>query len=372
MSYIPIQISPRRRSVSQGMIPISPHIASTLSPHMIMNPMLQANNSITGQSHETCGNITRVGIIFYNTKGILLAKNEVPRGMNMSRYNQFNMLPYHAQSTFTQYSIPLEPKTTEETEKQACERIFLRITKTKLNNRKEKEDGKELAKPHKRRHTDNTCSMIFVIKTTQEIDLPENYIFMTYNEISEITKRPNDRKLLDYKLFADLIKEGRLIENGHEKTVPDGSSEDEIKKALNKVFEIPPGRDMEGLVKIVKADKILGERLDKRLDVLDDDDFEKYLKILRIKRSKFYEYKPESTEAEIVEAINILFDITGTATAKDFVEQFKKNKEKDEDVTILGLTRKKISGSAKVDIPKNLKILKLTAINYFTNYTEKP
>ena len=369
-------MSNRRHSIqipfgSQYMVPVSPQMGLLSPRNMVTNPMFRPlqpqGNSISGLSHETCNDITKVGIIFYNEQGILLAKKEVPRRLNTPIYNQYNMLPYnHIQGTFTQYSIPHEPISTDERIEQACERIFERITKTKLNNKKETEEG-QIAKAHKRRHTDNTCSMIIVIKTTQKINTPENYTFMSYNDISEITKRPNDRKLLDYKLFADLIREGRLIENGHEKTVPDGSSDDEIKKALNKVFEIPSGKDMNELVKIVKAYKILDERLNKRSDVLDDDDFVKYMKILRIKGSDFYKYKSEPTSVEIEAAIKLLFVIESTSskTILSLIEEFRLNKEKDEDPTITEINRKKNKDLPSSDeINKNLKILKVTSKKY--------
>jgi len=371
-------MSNRRHSIqiplgAQYMVPVSPQMGLLSPRNMVTNPMFRPlqpqGNSISGLSHETCNDITKVGIIFYNEQGILLAKKEVSRRLNTPIYNHYNMLPYnHIQGTFTQYSIPHEPKSIDETYEQACERIFERITKTKLNNSKEKEEGK-VAKAHKRRHTDNTCSMIIVIKTTQKIDTPENYIFMSYNDISDITKRPNDRKLLDYKLFADLIRETRLTENGHEKAVPDDSSDDVIKKALKEVFDIS-GREMDDLIKIVKTGKpgkILEEGLIAKRDVWKDDDFEKYLKILHIERIEFHDYKHQPSESDKKAAIDKLF-ILNTGTIDEVFKMFKEFKGEDSDSiptdSRISITKKRsISGK---DITKYKKILNINEVLWNT------
>jgi ADP-ribose pyrophosphatase YjhB (NUDIX family) len=179
---------------------------------------------LRGQTHESCSDITRIGIVFYNKKGILFHKSE------RTRFSQI----IYAQYNFTQYKIPLEPKYPDEELKTACERIFKNITGVKLNNRFD-----EIAKEHKRRHRNGLCSSVFVIKTSQELEPPAGYTFMSYDDMVEKLNKPDNGQLLDYKLFSDLVREKRLTKLGDESSGTDGEepSEKEIKDAIDLLFE---------------------------------------------------------------------------------------------------------------------------------------
>lgn len=188
------------------------------------NPLLQQIQSLRGQTHESCSDITRIGIVFYNKKGIMFHKSE------RTRYSQINFTRH----TFTQYKIPLEPKFPDETDETACKRIFKNITGITLNN---KDD--ERATAHKRRHRNGLCSLVYVIKTTQDLTPPSDYTFLPYNEMLGMIKGTDDGQLLDYKLFSDLVEEKRLTQFGEESSGTDGKpSDDEVGKAITFLFDI--------------------------------------------------------------------------------------------------------------------------------------
>jgi len=271
-----------------------------------MNPVLQQVQSLRRQSHSTCVNITRVGIIFYNSEGILFIKNEKSNYMQpnymQSNYMQPNyMQPNFIRSNFTQYMIPLEPKMYDESEEDACKRIFSEKVGVILQTTQDKGVGT----PYKRRHRNGLCSTIYVIETTQDIKpVPDGFAFLTYKEVEELIRKSDDRKLIDYKLFSDLINEKKLTESRNLNI----SSDKEIREAIKLLFDYGSDADLDKLVKEFASFKggfddtapkailrstTMSAELDKALDVL------------KIKINHFLNYKSNSIPLDsiITEAI---------------------------------------------------------------------